>query len=63
MRDSEQALRKIIGTYRLTKGDHWLRFKDVTENSSGKMKQFDQDYLELVPTVILSDPNKPEDIY
>lgn len=63
MRDSEQALRKIIGTYRLDRGDHWLRFKDVSENSTGVLKQFDQDYLELVPTSILSNPNKPEDIY
>ena len=63
MRDSEQAIRKIIGTYRLDKGDHWLRYKDVSENSTGKMKQFDQDYLELVPKSVLSNPNKPEDIY
>lgn len=63
MRDSEQALRKIIGTYRLTKGDHWLRFKDVSENSTGQMKQFDQDYLELVPTSVIQNPNKPEDVY
>ncbi len=63
MRDSEQSIRKIIGTYRLDKGDHWLRFKDVTENSTGKLKQFDQDYLELVPTVVISDQSKPEDIY
>ena len=63
MRDSEQAVRKIIGTYRLDKRDYWLRFKDVSENSTGKMKQFDQDYLELVPTTVLADPTKPEDIY
>lgn len=63
MRDSEQAIRKIIGTYRLDKGDHWLRFKDVSENATGKMTQFDQDYLELVPKAVLSNPNKPEDIY
>ena len=63
MRDSEQAIRKIIGTYRLDKGDHWLRFKDVSENSTGKMKQFDQDYLELVPTSVITNQAKPEDIY
>ena len=63
MRDSEQAIRKIIGTFRLDKRDYWLRFKDVSENSTGKMKQFDQDYLELVPAAVLSDPTKPEDIY
>ena len=63
MRDSEQSIRKIIGTYRLDKGDHWLRFKDVSENSTGKLKQFDQDYLELVPTSVITNQAKPEDIY
>lgn len=63
MRHSEQALRKIIGTYRLEKRDYWLRFKDVSENSTGKMTQFDQDYLELVPLSVLNDQAKPEDIY
>jgi hypothetical protein len=63
MRDSEQSLRKIIGTYRLGKSDHWLRFKDVTEGGTGKLNQFDQDYIELVPTIVLSDPNKPEDTF
>ena len=63
MRDSEQSVRKIIGTYRLDRGDHWLRFKDVSENSTGKLKQFDQDYLELVPKSVITNPNKPEDIY
>jgi hypothetical protein len=63
MRDSEQAIRKIIGTYRLDRGDHWLRFKDVSENDDGKLSQLDQDYLELVPKSVLSNPTKPEDIY
>ena len=63
MRDSEQALRKIVGTYRLDKGDHWMRFKDVSENSTGKLKQFDQDYIELVPLSIINNQSKPEDIY
>ena len=63
MRDSEQSIRKIVGTYRLDKGDHWLRFKDVSENSTGKMKQFDQDYLELVPVGVITNQQKPEDIY
>lgn len=63
MRDSELAIRKIIGTFRLTANDHWLRFKDVTENSTGKLNQFNQDYLEIVPTRIINDPTKPEDQY
>ncbi len=61
MRSGEQPLRKIIGTYRLDKGDHWLRFKDVSENSNGVLKQFEQDYLELVPVNVINDPLKPED--
>ena len=60
MRESEQAIRKIVGTFRLDRGDHWLRFKDVTETAG--TNQFDQDYLELVPTSVISNPNKPEDI-
>ena len=61
MREGVQPLRKIVGTYRLDKGDHWMRFKDVSDKES--TKQFNQDYLELVPTSVLSDPSKPEDIY
>jgi hypothetical protein len=61
MRKSRKAIRKIIGTFRLDKGDHWLRFKDVMENSTGKLNEFSQDYLELVPTMVISNPAKPED--
>lgn len=60
MRASEKALRKIIGTQKLGRRDHWLRFKNVTENSTGR-DQFNQDYLELVPTRIITDQRKPED--
>ncbi|MBR3616333.1 MAG: fasciclin domain-containing protein [Bacteroidaceae bacterium] len=63
MRDSEQALRKIVGTYRLNKGDHWMRFKDVSDGGTGVNTQFDQDYIELVPTGVINNPLKPEDIY
>ena len=63
MRSGVQPLRKIIGTYRLDKGDHWLRFKDVSDKNVNTMKQFEQDYLELVPMSVLSNPSKPEDIY
>ena len=61
MRESVLAIRKIVGTFRLDKGDHWLRFKDVMENSTGKLNEFNQDYLEIVPTTVISDPSKPED--
>ncbi len=61
MRESVLAIRKIIGTFRLDQGDHWLRFKDVMENSTGKLNEFNQDYLEIVPTIVISDPTRPED--
>jgi hypothetical protein len=63
MRASANAIRKVVGQFNITKGDHWLRFKDVSENSTGKMKQFDQDYLELVPVSVITNQQKPEDIY
>lgn len=64
MRKSKLALRKIIGQFRITKGDHWLRFKNVTENeksSLGNWVQFNQDYLEIVPVNIITNQTKPED--
>ena len=63
MRESNLALRKVLGTYRLASGEsHWLRFKEVTENSTGKLCEFNQDYIEIVPTSIITDQRKPEDI-
>lgn len=62
MRYSELAVRKIVGTFKLDKSrDYWLRFKNVTENSTDD--QFNQDYLEIVPTTVITNPNKPEDQY
>ena len=64
-RHSRLALRRIIGTYELEYGkSYWLRFKDVTEGGTDdKPNEFNQDYLELVPTGVLNNPGKPEDIY
>ncbi len=62
MRECSDALRRIIGTFRLENGiDHWIRFKDVTEDLPGKYNEFSQDYLEIVPTSVVNDPAKPED--
>ena len=63
MRDSDLALRKIIGTFYISKGDHWLRFKNVTNDiwSGEDPVQFNQDFLEIVPTNIITNPAKPED--
>lgn len=65
MRASFKAIRKVVGQFNITKGDHWLRFKNVTENakSGDSWLEFNQDYLEIVPTNIISNPAKPEDQY
>ncbi len=67
MRHSVYPLRKILGQFNITRGeDHWLRFKNVTENekhpSYGQWVQFNQDFLEIVPTNIING-SKPEDQY
>lgn len=62
MRDSNQALRKIIGTFKFERNtDYWLRFKDVSDE--GSTSQFEQDYLEIVPLSVINDALNPEDIY
>ena len=64
-RHSTVAFRRILGTYSLEKGkNYWLRCKDVTEgeNAAGQ-NEFNQDYLEIVPTNIVNNQAKPEDIY
>ena len=58
MRDSKKALRRIVKTEYLSRGDHWMRFKNVTESTA---KEFNQDFLELVPVSIIKE-NK-EDKY
>ena len=65
MRFAKMAFRRIIGTYELEYGkNYWLRFKDVTEGGTeAKPNEFNQDYLEIVPASIMSNPAKPEDIY
>jgi hypothetical protein len=71
MRYTSTALRRVIGTYDINynssnakDNEYWLRFKDVTEGGSEtKPNEFNQDYLEIVPIKIITDPAKPEDIY
>lgn len=65
MREAASSLRLIIGKFKLEKGDHWLRFKNVTENDKkdGDWVQFNQDFFELVPTSVTDNPAKPEDQY
>lgn len=51
-RDYEGALRKIITTKYLTKGDHWIRIKNVMEDDNGYY-QFMHDYIEIVPMTVI----------
>lgn len=63
MRDSSNAMRRIIATnidLEPTKEGHWLRVKNVTEASVGA-EEFNQDYLEIVPKSIYNNPANPED--
>lgn len=63
MRYSVHCIRRIVGTFPLGKkdGGHWLRVKSVTENAT--TEEFNQDYLEIVPTTVITNINKPEDQY
>ncbi|MBQ2969653.1 MAG: fasciclin domain-containing protein [Bacteroidaceae bacterium] len=51
-RDYEGALRKIITTKYLSKGDHWIRIKNVMEDDNGYY-QFMHDYIEIVPMTVI----------
>lgn len=42
----------IITTEYLTKGDHWIRIKNVMEDDNGYY-QFMHDYIEIVPMTVL----------
>lgn len=63
MRANNLAMRRIIGAYYLTprKDGYWLRFKNVTEGSTGTNEQFNQDYLEIVPKTVYANATVPED--
>ena len=54
LRDAETAARLILGTFTLTEGDHWIRFKNAYENDNGT-NQFMYDYFELVPLSYIRD--------
>ena len=60
LRQSPSAARIILGTFQLTDGDHWIRFKNTKEDNT---TEFMHNYLEIVPRSIITDPSKPEDIY
>lgn len=60
LRDGYNSARIILGTFQLTEGDHWIRFKSVMENPAA---EFMHNYFEIVPRGIITDPSKPEDKY
>ena len=58
LREAYNAARIIIGTFTLSEGDHWIRFKNTEESNT---TEFMHNYLEIVPKSVISDPSKPED--
>lgn len=58
LRNSFNSARIIIGTFQLTEGDHWIRFKTVLENPA---TEFMHNYFEIVPRSIITNTAKPED--
>ena len=59
MRNFNHTLRRIIDKRHLGDGEHWIRFRNISEVANTEFFNFD--YIELVPLNIISDPNKPED--
>ena len=65
-RDNCSQMRKIITTKYLSEGEHWLRFRNLSEDPYKLEDRFgvayyDFNYIELVPLRIISDPTRPED--
>lgn len=64
-RETNNAMRRILVTnheFTPRKGGWWVQVKNVTENDDGN-KEYNHDYLEIVPKSIYNDPGAPEDIY
>ena len=59
MRNFNHTLRRIIDKRHLGDGEHWIRFRNISEVANTEFFNFD--YIELVPLNIISDPLKPED--
>ena len=60
LRDAETSARLILGTFTITEGDHWVRFKNVMEGDN-TVAEFMHNYFEIVPRGIIMDPANPED--
>ncbi|MBQ2787270.1 MAG: hypothetical protein IJF00_04840, partial [Bacteroidaceae bacterium] len=59
MRNFNHTLRRIIDKRHLGDGEHWIRFRNISEVANTEFFNFD--YIELVPLNIVNDPTKPED--
>ena len=56
-RNDESHIRRIVSTQYIGNGDHWIRFRNISDNKC----TLELDYIELIPLHIVSDPTKPED--
>ena len=61
-RDTSTPIRYVLGTFHLSKGDHWFRMKNVREDQATD-SQGHHDYFEIVPKAVVTDPTVPEDRY
>ena len=61
-RDTSTPIRYVLGTFYLSKGDHWFRMKNVREDQATN-SQGHHDYFEIVPKAVVTDPSVPEDRY
>lgn len=55
VRDDIQSLRRVITTKYLSEGEHWIRFKNVTQNDDGTAQMM-HDYIEIVPLGYIRNP-------
>lgn len=61
-RETSVPMRYVLGTFYLSKGDHWFRMKNVREDQATN-SQGHHDYFEIVPKAVVTDPTMPEDRY
>ena len=61
LRDSNQALRRIILRQQFEQGEYWLRFKTMLP--SDKSRMFHLDYIEFCPENVYNNAQYSEDMY
>ena len=57
-RETSVPMRYVLGTFYLSKGDHWFRMKNVREDQATN-SQGHHDYFEIVPKAVVTDPQCP----